>query len=225
MIRTPSKINPEKLAYWYFRLNGFLQIENFYVHPRGRGGARTDADLLAVRFPFRAERLVDDPNDIMEDDFEELGLTAERIDVVIAEVKTSRCALNGPWTNPARQNTERVLAAIGCVPHSNIETAAESLYRTGKYVAADMSLQVRFVAIGSERSQELIAAMPEVRQIAWDHVSDFIFARLNRYRHQKRQTDAWDTPGRQLKELARRHHPDRDGFRETILGGLRGWNR
>lgn len=71
--RTPQRraancLNPEKVAYWYFRLNGFLQIENFVVHPERRGGQRTDADLLAVRFPHRAERLFDDPNDIMQDD-------------------------------------------------------------------------------------------------------------------------------------------------------------
>jgi hypothetical protein len=31
-------LDPEKVAYWYFRLNGFLQIENFLVH-RSDGGA------------------------------------------------------------------------------------------------------------------------------------------------------------------------------------------
>jgi hypothetical protein len=39
-------LDAEKVAYWYFRLNGFLQIENFVVHPRGRGGQRTDATCL-----------------------------------------------------------------------------------------------------------------------------------------------------------------------------------
>lgn len=72
-MKQPS-LNPEKVAHWYLRLNGFLQIENFYVHPSGRGGARTDADLLAVRFPFRAERLYDQPTDIMEDDHIGLSL-------------------------------------------------------------------------------------------------------------------------------------------------------
>ena len=51
-----ATLQPEKVAYWYFRLNGYLQIENFVIHPGRRGGQRTDADLLAVRFPHRAER-------------------------------------------------------------------------------------------------------------------------------------------------------------------------
>ena len=47
--RPQEPLDPEKVAYWYLRLNGFLQIENFVVHPSGRGGQRADADLLAVR--------------------------------------------------------------------------------------------------------------------------------------------------------------------------------
>ena len=29
------RMNPEKVAYWYLRLNGFLQIEDFYVQTGG----------------------------------------------------------------------------------------------------------------------------------------------------------------------------------------------
>lgn len=36
----PPLLMPEEVAYWYFRLNGFLQIENFVVHPTGGGGQR-----------------------------------------------------------------------------------------------------------------------------------------------------------------------------------------
>ncbi len=61
-------LDPEKVAYWYFRLNGFLQIENFVVHPTRQGSQRTDADLLAIRFPDRKEFLYDDPQRIMRDD-------------------------------------------------------------------------------------------------------------------------------------------------------------
>ena len=86
----PAHLDPEKVAYWYFRLNGFLQIENFVVHPERGGSQRTDADILGVRFPFRAERLFDDPHDIMRDDEARLSLSADQIDVVIAEVKTNQ---------------------------------------------------------------------------------------------------------------------------------------
>jgi hypothetical protein len=51
-------LRQEKVAYWYFHRSGFLQIENFVVHPRSRGGQCTDADLLAVRYPNRADHLI-----------------------------------------------------------------------------------------------------------------------------------------------------------------------
>jgi hypothetical protein len=38
--RVVDRLDPEKVAYWYFRLNGFLQIENFVVHPERRGRKR-----------------------------------------------------------------------------------------------------------------------------------------------------------------------------------------
>src|SRR5262245_28244586 len=124
-------LNPERVAYWYFRLNGFFQIENFIVHPHRRGGQRTDVDLLAVRFPHRAERLIDDPNDIMADDVHTLGLSDRMIDVVVAEVKTNQaCTLNGPWTKRDAQNVHRVLAAIGCLPSDRIELAANDIYNS-----------------------------------------------------------------------------------------------
>ena len=160
-----DRLDPEKVAYWYLRLNGFLQIENFYVHPTGRGGARTDADLLAVRFPHRAERLYDAPDDIMEDDRCTLSLSRDRIDVVIAEVKTGRCALNGPWTDPDHQNVQRVLAAIGSLPREQIEQAAESLYRAGFYQNQEL-LQIRLITIGRERDCPPSAPMEQFSMIA-----------------------------------------------------------
>ena len=30
--RQDERLKPEKVAYWYLRLNGFLQIENFVLH-------------------------------------------------------------------------------------------------------------------------------------------------------------------------------------------------
>jgi hypothetical protein len=195
-----ERLDPEKMAYWYFRLNGFFLIENFIVHPEGRGGQRTDADLLAVRFPFRAERLFDDPNDIMADDVQRLELRGDLIDVVIAEVKSGACALNGPWTEQRQQNVHRVLAAIGCLPHDRIEPAAAAIYRSGIYRAGP-SLRIRLVAVGRNRSEEIAIAYPEVTQLIWADMLAFIWDRFQRYRQQKRQVDQWDPVGREIQRL------------------------
>jgi len=48
----------EQVANWYFRLNGFLSIPGFIVHPDiQRPYPRTEADLIAVRFPYSKEKI------------------------------------------------------------------------------------------------------------------------------------------------------------------------
>ncbi|HTT82112.1 MAG TPA: hypothetical protein VMF67_01385 [Rhizomicrobium sp.] len=195
-------LGPEEVAYWYFRLNGFFQIENFVIHPKRHGGQRTDADLLAIRFPFRAERMFDDPNDIMTDDERSLGLSSRLIDVVIAEVKTNQpCTLNGPWTRKDRQNVHRVLAAIGCLPPEHIERAAADIYQTGVHLS-ERGLRIRLVAVGRARSEDLLAAYSDVTQLIWLEMLAFIWDRLRRYRQQKTQVDQWNAQGRIIKWLA-----------------------
>lgn len=197
-----DSLDPEKVAYWYFRLNGFLQIENFVVHPEKRGGQRTDADLLAVRFPYRAERLFDDPNAIMVDDERHLALSRDLIDVVIAEVKTNQpCTLNGPWTQEDSQNVHRVLAAIGCVPHDCIDKAAMDIYRAGVH-ASDFGHRIRLVAVGREYSDALAVAYPDVTQLTWVNMLEFIWDHFHTYRQQKTQVDQWDAQGLAIKRLA-----------------------
>ena len=217
MTRSPrllsaGSLEPEKIAYWYFRLNGFLQIENFVVHPERRGAQRTDADLLAVRFPYRAERLFDDPQDIMRDDVAWLALSADQIDVVIAEVKTNQpCTLNGPWTREDDQNVHRVLAAIGCLPPGHIEKAASDIYKSGIH-NSELGLRVRLVAVGASRNDDLGATYPEVTQLVWSEMLAFIWDRFYTFRRQKTQVDQWDAQGRLLKEMA-----DRSGDSEVFV--------
>ena len=57
MRKKKNEMNPETIAYWFFRLNGCATITNFVVHPDRRGSQRTDVDVLAVRFPQQAGEL------------------------------------------------------------------------------------------------------------------------------------------------------------------------
>ena len=213
------RLNPEKIAYWYFRLNGFLQIENFVVHPGGRGGQRTDADLLGVRFPHRSEFSIDHPDRPMVDDTTALDLTIDLIDVVIAEVKTNaRCTLNGPWTCVERQNVHRILVAVGCLPRGRIEAAAADIYRTGQHLAD--GLRIRLIALGRERNELLGEQYPAVVQLTWMQVLSFIGHRFDDYRHQKTQVDQWDAQGRNLKKIADSHKGDIDNFVAEALQRL-----
>ncbi|TKD21868.1 MAG: hypothetical protein E5W98_32405 [Mesorhizobium sp.] len=217
---TPDSLDPEKVAYWYFRLNGYLQIENFVVHPEGRGSQRTDADILAVRFPHRAERLFDDADDVMLDDEQQLSISRTLIDVVIAEVKANQpCTLNGPWTQSDRHNVHRVLAAIGCLPSDRIDKAAADIYGSGIHVS-DLGFRVRLVAVGRDRSNDLATAYPDVTQLIWAEMLAFVWDRFYKYRRQKTQVDQWDQQGRKIKDLADRSRDARD-FIDVVLRLMR----
>lgn len=213
------RLPPEKLAYWYFRLNGFLQIENFVVHPGERGPQRTDADLPAVRFPHRAERLVDDPDDIMVDDEAHLALSNELIDVAIVEVKTSRrCSLNGPWTQPDEQNIHRVIAALGCLPPDQIHRSAKDIYNSGLHVS-ERGLRVRLIAVGRSFNRGLTGRYPKVTQLVWNDMLAFIWNRLKRYEQQKRQVGQWDEYGQHIRDLVAQSN-DLDAFKRQALHSM-----
>ena len=113
----------------------------------------------------------------MIDDEPCLALSNDLIDVAIVEVKTNDpCTLNGPWTEPERQNVNRVLAAIGCIPRNVIDAAATEIYQHGVF------------ELGSLRPH-LTERFPQVRQVTWRCVLDFMWERFRKYRRQKREFD------------------------------------
>jgi hypothetical protein len=194
-----SPLNPERVAYWYFRLNGFLQIENFIVHPERRGGQRTDAELLGVRFRHRAERAFDH-GEAMRDD-PGLQLSPDFGDIAITEVKTNQpCTLSGPWTKPERQNIHRVLAAPGCMESGAIHAAADSIYRHGSAIAGNT--RIRLIAIGRSANPMLAERFPDVLQLTWNEILGFIWDRHRQYRRQKRNAPQWDACGLHLRDMA-----------------------
>ncbi len=206
------RLTTERVAFWYFRLNGYLQMENFIVHPsKGRGSQRTDADLIGVRFPYRNERLIDDPDDVMQDDTDALGLTSDWTDIVIVEVKTNDpCTLNGPWTNKDAENVHRVLAAIGCFDPDRLDEVATCMYGQGLFEDEGLKLRVRLVAIGASINSELKRDHPGVVQLTWPMVMGFIGDRLYRYRSAKKHTPQWESTITFMQKLVSRNTAGQD---------------
>jgi hypothetical protein len=184
--------SPERLAYWYLRLNGFLTTENVIVHPDEGREQRTDADLLAVRLMHRAENLVSP----MQDD-PRVADCSSFLNIIIAEIKTGRCALNGPWTDRVRMNMERVLRAIGCVDEQGLQQTASCLYENGLW--RNGAVSVRLFAVGEEKSQLMI---PETQQLTWSEIIHFLIERFRAYRRQKSSVGQWTADGRKLRRLA-----------------------
>jgi len=191
------RVTAESLAYWCLRLNGCLTITNFIVHPEWkREGVGTDADIVGVRFPHRREMmrrpLVDDP----------WFTTHDRLLLVIPEVKTGCCALNGPWTNPDRGNVRKVLAAMGVCPDSQLDRVAAALSAEGVHSDADRVASL--LAFGSCESPQLRQRYPQVPQVLWPQVKRFIHARFVHYLREKAWRQTWDAVGEYLYELVKR---------------------
>ena len=175
---------PERLAYWYFGLNGFLLLENFVIHSDPGPKQRTEADLLGVRFRYRRE-LLDSP---MEDD-PTVSDCPTLCNVIVAEVKRGACELNGPWTDPQEENMHRVLRAIGRFDDDVTAVAAEVV-------------TCRLFACGNREGPLTIPAVP---QILFGDMIVFIHARLRKSLKQKSSVGNWALDGRCLRALAGRH--------------------
>jgi hypothetical protein len=199
---------PERLAYWFCRLNGCATIENFVVHPDEGGSQRTDIDLLAVRFPHRQELLTSSRPMVDHSVFMQFP---NRVQVVFVEVKSGNrpCSLNGPWTLPERENMHRVLYAVGAIPSAFVPEAATRLYR-GRLFEND-ALAVRLLAIGRQTSSKPEMA-PPVAQITWEGVLTFIYERLRDYREVKAHHPQWDSMARNLYRDATNRCEDLSAF-------------
>jgi hypothetical protein len=194
-------LSPERVAYWFFRLNGCFQIENFALHPDAdaeRNQMRTDADMLGVRFPFRDELGMKD--DLLFAD--QLGRTL----AFVAEIKQGgKCRLNGPWSNPNKGNLPRVLSAMGCFPPQQVSDAAKALYENEMY--EDERVLFRMVAVAAERNEVYTKQKPNVLQVTWEEVFTFIHRRFRTYRYQKKDHGQWDRSGHELWKLSETQQP------------------
>lgn len=189
------KLNPEVVAYWYFRLNGFFTFQNFILHPDRGTRQHTDADILGIRFPHRAE-LCRNP---MTDD-KMFTRIADVPFIVMAEVKKGRCSLNDAWTKPESKNIQRVLRAIGAIPVAAMEAVSSQIYDQGYY--RDASYYISLCCIGDEIDSDVQKRYPEIPQITWNDALRFIFSRFRIYRSQKGEHEQWDDSGHVLWKCA-----------------------
>jgi len=201
------RIDSEKLAYWYFRLNGFLTIENFVVHPNSGSRQETEIDIIAARFPYRAE-LPDYP---MQDD-NCLLLKPDKIRIILAEVKRGRCRLNPTWTNPDKRNMPQIISALGPFERETLMLVSDEIYKHGYY--EDNNFLLSLCCLGQEANHNTHVRFPKVPQLTWNDVLSFIYERFKKYEIYKRQHQQWDSTGKNLYKHFQRC--DRIEFLETI---------
>lgn len=204
------RIESERLAYWFLRLNGFLTTVNFVVHPGVGRDQGTDVDILGVRFPCRGE--------VIEDPMPDSPLFTAILDrpyFVIAEVKTGLCDLNGPWSKPERRNLQQVLAAVGFCPSGDLDSVARVLYESGR--VSGHGYCASLLCLGKSRNAEIHARYPAVPQITWEEVLKFIHSRFREYRSKKVSHEQWDSAGHQLWKAVEASRGDAGEFIRGVV--------
>lgn len=184
-------LRAESAASWYFRLNGFLSIPGFIFHldslhaELGHNGqprhARTEADLLAVRFPYSREQIkgqtmADDPLLVTPS----LQKLRPRPMFILVEVKAGDCRMNGPWTDAAARNMQRAICRLGFESDdTEVDRIADSMYRTASWKTESFVLQ--YVCVGARKNHALQQRYPNVLQIDWRDVGRFLHNRLSSF--------------------------------------------
>ena len=205
-------MNTEKIAYWFFRLNGCFTFENFIVHPDEYGPQRTDADLISLRFKHRQElRTSEHP---MEDHPFFQG-QENYASVFFVEVKKGECSLNGPWRNPDKRNLQCVLNALGFIAETDIDEVSRALYQDYKYVYRE-DISIGFAMIGQRQS--IRRDWQHIPQLTWNEILHWMYYRYVTYAEQKASNRQWDEAGKKLyRSATRRFEKDENGFVEHWL--------
>lgn len=198
------EITRDKIAYWFFRLNGCFTFENFIVHPDGRGSQKTEIDIIALRFPHRQElRTSDHP---MED-YQLFQSQEKYASVFFVEFKRNRGSINPAWRNP--QNMQSILNAIGVLDNKDIKTASEALCRDYRFSQKEVSFS--FVKVGKTCSSN-----HDIPLLTWDKILRWMYSRYVDYKEQKADHEQWDGVGTDLYELAMEKSED-DFVRHCFL--------
>ena len=188
----------EQVAGWYFRLNGFLSIPGFVIHPdEVRRHPRTEADLLGVRFPYSSETLM---GQSMEDDA--WIRECAKILFIITEVKVPGCNVNGPWSRQEDENMQRAIRRLGFAADNLVDEIAQTMYKNLRWENSTHVLQ--YVAAGSHVNRELERTYSQLKQITWEQISNFLFKRFSEF-PQKLRTggrvhDQWPDFGKKYGE-------------------------
>jgi hypothetical protein len=168
--------NVELIFTWYFRFNGYFTVPNFTVHKNYKkrpGGG--EADLLGVRFPLSHEEprnypFFQDENLIFKD----------KTDFVIVEMKSGKCSINPAWENLGYRNVQYALKWMGCLSYdTEIENAADSIYKTSQWLSEDKKKIIRIITCGKEINPDLAEQKPQLIQVELMRAVGFLHQRFN----------------------------------------------
>ncbi|GHU93686.1 hypothetical protein FACS1894156_0880 [Bacteroidia bacterium] len=179
------EITSERLAYWYFRLNGFFGNDNFIIH-RGLGNPEhaTEVDYLGIRFMHRKELYENDQwmrDDDSSDLFKYHRKHKDKIYICLAEIKTNIPEINSSWVENRKDTLKQLLLSLGCICKKQIPKVIHQLQRHGHCTIH--RYHISFVAIGNQRTSPNISF--NIPIISWEEVARFIYNRFKIYHVEK----------------------------------------
>lgn len=146
----------------YLQMNGYFTVTEYaVVQAAGRSGpyrTSTDLDVLAVRFPGAAHALVRRRHQRRDDDAAvlapdpALGAAADRVDMIVGEVKEGRAELNRGARDP--HVLQAVLTRFGCCSVADAPTVASDLLQRG-VSETPHGHRTRLVAFGTHAPEPL----------------------------------------------------------------------
>lgn len=162
----------------YLQISGYFTVAEYPVIEalgKRQFGVATDLDILAVRFPGAGrlvpgrggrEMFVPDP---------ELGIDADKPDMLIGEVKEGRAELNRNARDPKVLRT--ALARFGCCSVHDVDTTIQALISKG-VATTHGGHRVRMVAFGSSVDESVGNGYSVV---SLGHIARFITGYLNEH--------------------------------------------
>jgi hypothetical protein len=205
------EISSERLAYWYFRLNGFFGNDNFIIHEaQANPNHATEIDYIGVRFKHRKELYDARTGEYMKDDeqsalFRTYKYSKKKVFICLAEVKSGVARLNSAQTDKNKPNAMlQTLLSLGLVACHNVDGVVKRLQKYG--FCNTYWYHISFVAIGerNENSRENIP-FEKVPVITWDEVKNFIYNRFHDNRPVKANLKEWERmEAKELGDLANR---------------------
>jgi hypothetical protein len=211
---TPPCLNPEQVAYWFFRLQGCLTITNFILHNfNDPGSPLSDGDVIAIRFPHRVEDKMQDDEDLFSN---------HKIDVSIVEVKfsVSSTNLNPPWLKD-QTVIQEVIQRIGFVPEIDVSQIATELHE--KWLWEDEKMRIRVLAVTKKVVDPPTVEMPlrSDQQLEWDaKVLPFVHHRLTTWKKAKSYHPQWDDTGQHLYKLANDNYSEKRDFITAVTNAM-----
>lgn len=80
------------------------------------------------------------------------------------------------------------------------------------------TLRIRLIAVGRVESLHLTERFPQVVQVTWRCVLDFMWERFRKYWRQKSQAQQWDQQGQLLKRWATSR--EKEDFINTVISRM-----